>query len=195
MADLTTPPAPRVAAGLRNVAAAPWPVQAGLALVGTAVLTASSWIEVPMVPVPMTMQTFAVVMIGALYGWRLGALTVLGWLAQGALGFPVFAGGAGGPAHLVGPTAGYLIAFPIMAALAGWATQAGWIARGYGRAVAVMLAAHGVAFAFGVSWLATHIGVTAAVSAGLAPFLPGMALKSILAGGLARVVLAPRRAG
>lgn len=198
MADHTAPAAPRAAA--RH---APWaparltgalPGQAALLLVGTVVLAASSWIEVPMIPVPMTMQTFAVVMVGALYGRRLGTLTTLAWLAQGALGLPVFAGGAGGIGHLAGPTGGYLAAFPLMALGAGWAAEAGWLGRSSVRATTVMLAAHALAFALGVSWLATHTGWAAAVTAGLLPFLPGMALKSLLAGLLARAAYAPRAA-
>lgn len=65
-------------------------------LIGTAFLAVSSWIEVPMFPVPVTMQTFAVTTVGALYGWRLGGLTVLAWLGEAMIGMPVLAGGAGG---------------------------------------------------------------------------------------------------
>ncbi len=196
MADLSSRPAgARAGLGLRSLATAPAIVQIGLMIVGALVLTLSSWIEIPMIPVPMTMQTLAVLMIGALYGWRLGALTVLAWMALGAAGLPVFAGGAGGLAHLGGPTAGYLVAFPLAAALVGGAAQAGWLAKRLGRAVAVMLAAHAIALLLGVSWLATHIGWEAAVTAGLLPFLPGMALKSALAGALAWLALTPRGAG
>jgi len=70
-----------------------WLRQAALVLVGTGVLTASSYISIPMVPVPGSMQTFAVLMVGALYGWRLGGITVLAWLLEAALGMPVLAGG------------------------------------------------------------------------------------------------------
>ena len=75
-------------------------------LFGSLILTAGSYITVPMVPVPITMQTFAITVVGAVYGWRLGGLTVLFWLMQGALGLPVFAPGAvGGIARFFGPTA------------------------------------------------------------------------------------------
>ena len=94
-------------------------------LIGTAFLAVSSWIEVPMYPVPVTMQTFAVTMVGALYGWRLGGLTVIAWLAEAMIGFPVLAGGAGGLMHFAGPTAGYLLAFPVVAAFVGLLAERG----------------------------------------------------------------------
>lgn len=77
-------------------------------LAGTLALAIASQIAVPMVPVPITMQTFAVTMIGVLYGWRLGVVTVLAWLGEAMLGAPVLAGGAGGIAPFMGATAGYL---------------------------------------------------------------------------------------
>src|SRR5262245_26439029 len=94
-------------------------------LIGTAFLPVSSWIEVPMYPVPVTMQTFAVTMIGALYGWRLGGLTVIAWLMEGMVGLPVLAGGAGGLVHFAGPTAGYLFGFPVVAAFVGLLAERG----------------------------------------------------------------------
>ena len=75
-------------------------VQIGAVIFGTVLMTASSYVSVPMIPVPMTMQTLAATLIGALYGWRLGALTIAMWLLQGALGLPVFSNGGGGIAHL-----------------------------------------------------------------------------------------------
>ncbi|MBN9262586.1 MAG: biotin transporter BioY, partial [Hyphomicrobium sp.] len=101
-------------------------VQVGAVLFGTALMTASSYVSVPMFPVPMTMQTLAVTLIGALYGWRLGAITIAVWLMQGALGLPVFSNGTGGIARLAGPTAGYLFAFPVAAMLTGWLAERGW---------------------------------------------------------------------
>src|SRR6478609_8857881 len=102
------------------------PVQAAFVLAGTLILALASRISVPMVPVPITMQTFAVTMIGALYGWRLRALTVVAWLGEAMVGLPVLAGGAGGLAPFAGPTAGYLVSFPIIAALTGWLAERGW---------------------------------------------------------------------
>ena len=96
--------------------------QAGAVVLGTAFLALSSYVSVPMVPVPITMQTFAVTFLGVLLGWRIGALTIVAWLAEGALGMPVLASGSGGLAHILGPTGGYLFAFPICGAFTGWRT-------------------------------------------------------------------------
>ncbi|TIL81237.1 MAG: biotin transporter BioY, partial [Mesorhizobium sp.] len=93
--------------------------QIGAVGLGTVFLALASYIEVPMVPVPVTMQTFAVTLIGAVYGWRLGAATIVAWLVEGAIGLPVLSGGAAGGHHFVGPTAGYLFAFPVVGALTG----------------------------------------------------------------------------
>lgn len=152
----------------------------GAVLVGTLILALSSRVEVPMYPVPMTMQTLAVTMIGALYGWRLGAITVLAWLAQGALGLPVFAGGLGGIARFFGPTGGYLLAFPIVAALVGWLAERGWNGHRIGLAFAAMLMGNLLCLALGGAWLAVMIGAQKAFAAGVAPFLIGGALKSAL---------------
>ncbi|HVU42198.1 MAG TPA: biotin transporter BioY, partial [Xanthobacteraceae bacterium] len=92
----------------------------GIVLVGSWLLAASSWIEAPMWPVPMTAQTYAVLLIGAVCGFRLAAATVAAYLVEGAIGLPMFAGGAGGPQHLIGPTGGYLIGFLVGAAAIGW---------------------------------------------------------------------------
>ena len=108
--------------------------KAGAVVLGTLFLALSSYVEVPMVPVPMTMQTFAVTMVGALYGWRLGGLTIVAWLLEGALGLPVLAGGASGAQHFLGSTGGYLAGFVAMAAIVGWAADRGWDRRGAARA-------------------------------------------------------------
>src|SRR5699024_7071241 len=86
---------------LSDLSARYWWQNLLLVLGGTAVLTLSSYIVVPMWPVPISMQTFAVLMVGALYGWRLGGITVLAWLLQALAGLPVLAGGTGGPASFV----------------------------------------------------------------------------------------------
>ena len=129
----------------------------------------------------MTMQTFAVTLIGALYGWRLGALTVVAWLAQGALGLPVFAGGAAGAVYLMGKTGGYLFAFVAAAALVGWLAERGWNGKRVVLACCAMLAGNAVCLVLGASWLAAIIGVEKAIAVGVAPFLLGAVLKSVLA--------------
>jgi biotin transport system substrate-specific component len=161
-----------------------------LVALGSLVLAASSWIEVPMVPVPMTMQTYAVLLVGALCGWRLGLATVLAWLGEAALGLPVLAGGAGGLAHFGGPTGGYLVGFVLAAALVGFLAERGWT-RKLLPAFVVMLLGHAVIFALGVVWLAGQIGLEKAIAFGLVPFLLGTVLKSALA--VASLRLVPRR--
>ncbi|MFP4125833.1 MAG: biotin transporter BioY [Alphaproteobacteria bacterium] len=167
-----------------------------LVLAGTAFLAACAWIEVPMLPVPMTMQTFAVVLIGAVYGWRLGGATVAAYLAEGAVGLPVFAGGAAGAQHLIGPTGGYLFAFVAVAAAVGWCAERG-LARNAVAGFAVMLAGHLAILALGVAWLATFsgMGLEQAVAVGATPFVFGMVLKSALAAACLRLLARPRRTG
>lgn len=159
-----------------------------------ALLTASSWISVPMYPVPMTMQTFAVTLIGALFGWRLGALTVMLWLAQAAVGLPLLAGGAGGLAPFAGPTAGYLIAFPLAAALVGWLVESG-AGRRLIPAFAAMLAGNLLVLALGGVWLAVLSDTATALAAGVTPFLLGAALKSALGAATLRAPHAATRQG
>lgn len=176
-----------------SAAALPFPgLQSGLGkvaavLLGTLVLSLSSQIQVPMFPVPMTMQTLAVALIGAFYGWRLGGVTVVAWLLEGAAGLPVFAGGTGGLAHLFGPTAGYLFAFPVGAMLAGWLVQRGWHGGRPLLALLAMLIANTACLLIGAAWLAVLIGPADAVAAGFLPFLPGDVVKSAL--GAATLVL------
>ena len=165
-----------------------------LVALGTLVLAAASWIEVPMVPVPMTMQTYAIVLIGALCGWRLAGAVVLAYLGEAVIGLPVLSGGAGGPLHFVGPTAGYLIAFPLAAMLVGWLAETGWT-RDLLRSSVTMLLGHAVILGLGVAWLATLIGWQDAVELGLTPFLVGMVLKSALAVATVHLVLRRRPAG
>jgi biotin transport system substrate-specific component len=149
-------------------------------LIGTAFLAVSSWIEVPMYPVPVTMQTFAVTLVGALYGWRLGGLTVIAWLAEAMIGFPVLAGGAGGFVHFAGPTAGYLFAFPVVAAFVGLLAERGLTRNPFVSAI-VMLLGNALCLVLGASWLASMIGFEKAWVFGVAPFIVGGVLKSALA--------------
>ncbi len=138
-------------------------------------------VEVPMVPVPMSLQTYAVVVVGALAGWRLGAALVSLYLVAGAAGAPLFAGGSTGVEHLVGSTAGYLVGFVVAAALVGWLAEKGWTDRGLLRSSLAMLLGHVVTLSLGTVWLATRIGASPAIEHGLLPFLIGAAAKSILA--------------
>lgn len=161
-----------------DLQARPALVQLGAVLLGTLVLAIASQISVPMLPVPMTMQTLAVILIGALYGWRLGALTILAWLGEAAVGLPVLANGNGGIAPFMGPTAGYLVSFPFVAALVGWLAERGWNGSRPAFVFTSMLAGHALCLAFGALWLATLIGAEKAMLAGVVPFLLGSLVKS-----------------
>ena len=163
-----------------------------LALGGSLAIAASAQIQVPMQPVPMTMQSLVVLLVGVAYGWRLGAATVLLYLAEGMMGLPVFAGFRAGPAVLAGPTGGFLIGFVPAAALAGWLAARGW-ARGVFRTTVTLLAGHAVLLAFGVAWLAMLIGFERAVAVGLLPFLLGTAVKAALGATLLAALRGARR--
>jgi biotin transport system substrate-specific component len=164
------------------------PVQAVFVLAGTLALAIASQIAVPMVPVPITMQMFAVTMIGALYGWRLAGVTILAWLGEAAMGLPVLAGGAGGLAPFVGPTAGYLVAFPIVGALTGWLAAQGWTGDRVIRSFAAHLIANILCLAIGGAWLAALIGAEKGWALGVAPFFVGASLKSALAAALLKAI-------
>ena len=144
------------------------------------ILSAQLRIHLPFTPVPITGQTFAVLLVGAALGARRGAASVLLYLAQGALGWPVFAGGTGGMLHLLGPTGGYLIGFAVAAWLTGYLAERQWD-RHLHRAVGAMALGNLVIYLFGVAWLAQFVGWEAAIVKGVLPFLPGDALKIALA--------------
>jgi len=155
-----------------------------LAVGGSLLLWASAKLQVPFYPVPMTMQTFVVLVIGTVYGWRLGAATVALYLLEGALGLPVFAGTPEkgiGLAYLVGPTGGYLVGYVVAAALTGALAGMGWDRRA-STTILSMLAGNAVIYAFGLAWLGTVVGWDKPVLAwGLTPFLFGDVLKVALA--------------
>ena len=147
---------------------------------GTLILAISSQIEVPMMPVPITLQTLVVPLIGALYGWRLGLATILAWLGEAMMGLPVLAGGAGGIAYFAGPTAGYLVSFPIIAALTGYLAERGWNGSRVALAFVSFIAANLLCLAIGALWLSSLIGIEKAVAFGVTPFLVGGLIKSAL---------------
>lgn len=136
-------------------------------------------IDVPMHPVPMTMQSFAVLLAGAVLGPRWGVVAVLLYLALALIGLPVLSDGAGGPAPFTGATAGYLFAFPVVAGLAGLAARRGWLTHPL-PGVAILFGLHLILLALGGAWLATKIGAPDALAQGVTPFLIGAAVKSAL---------------
>ncbi|MCB1969347.1 MAG: biotin transporter BioY [Geminicoccaceae bacterium] len=155
-----------------------------LAVAGSVALWLSAKIQVPFYPVPMTMQTFVVLMIGMAYGWRLGAATVLLYLAEGAMGLPVFANTPErgiGLAYMMGPTGGYLAGFAVSAAVVGWLAARGWD-RHIVTALLAMTLGTAIILALGNLWLGYLIGWDKPVlQVGLLPFLPGAAFKIALA--------------
>lgn len=156
----------------------------GLALAGSALLALSAKIQVPFWPVPMTMQTFAVIVLAMAFGARLGAATVALYLLEGAVGLPVFAGTPEkgiGLAYMMGPTGGYLAGFLAAAGLAGWMAERGWD-RSFLKAATVNMLATAVIFAGGLAWLAVMAGPAKAVAVGLTPFLAASAFKIALGG-------------
>ena len=151
---------------------------------GLLALSSQAAIPLPFTPVPVTMQTLAVLLIGMVLGSRRGALSVLLWLGEGAVGLPVFATGLF--------TGGYLVGFVAAAALVGWLAERRWDRRP-GTTVAAMAIGTLVIYAFGVAWLSLFVGFGAALVQGVLPFLLGDALK--IAAATAALPLAWSRLG
>jgi len=150
-------------------------------VVGFSVLTAlSAQIAFYIGPVPITGQTFAVLLAGALLGSRRGALSQLTYLGVGAMGAPIFAGWHGGIGVLMGPTGGYLIGFVAAAFVVGFLAERGWDRRFWSMALA-MLIGNIVIYAFGLPWLANFVPSGSVLAAGLYPFIPGDLTKLVLA--------------
>ena len=164
--------ADRSSSGLRAVV---------LIALGTALLTLSAKTNLPLPYVPMTLQTLVVLVIGATYGRRLGAATIIAYLAEGAIGLPVFAGPIGGLAPFLGPTAGYLVGFVAAVVATGWLSERGWdrsvwllfVAMGFG---------HVVILGAGFAWLAfgMKLGALKAWSVGVVPFVAASVIKNAL---------------
>lgn len=152
------------------------------------VLTASSYVSVPMYPVPVTMQTLAVLMLGAIAGPRFSAAMVVSWLGLAMMGAPVLAGGKAGLLAFAGPTAGYIAAFPIAAFLAGYVARAKHPVVHF----AGFIALHVVILGMGWAWLSSLMGPQAALATGVTPFLIGALIKSAL--GASLLVVLPKRA-
>jgi biotin transport system substrate-specific component len=177
-------------APISTFAEALWPVRpqsrairaATLVTAGVLLMWLSAKIQIPLWPVPLTMQTFAVLTLGLAYGPRLGISTMLAYLAIGAVGLPVFSGGwdeGAGIVHLYGPTGGYLVGFVVAAWICGRLAERGWD-RSPVEAVLAMLIGNLAIYGLGVAWLAIQIGIGPALQHGLLPFLAGDALKIAL---------------
>ena len=148
---------------------------------GSLILCLSAQVKMylPISPVPITGQTFAVLMLAALLGSRRGVLAIIAYLIEGASGLPVFAGGIG-PAVLIGPTGGYLVGFVAAAYVVGRLAEMGWDRRVITTIVA-MLAGEIALYTFGVCWLAIMTNIRTALVIGLYPFIVGDILKIALA--------------
>jgi len=155
-----------------------------LMLVAAAVvfLWVSAKVQIPLWPVPITMQTYVVLVIAMGYGLRLGMASIGTYVALGALGLPVFAGtpekGAG-LVYLAGPTGGYVVGFIVAAAACGVLAARGW-GRTFGRSLLAALLGHALIISCGVAWLAFALGWEKAIVVGAAPFAWGTLLKAML---------------
>jgi biotin transport system substrate-specific component len=175
---------PSLASSLWPATRTSLPLQVLLALAGSLLLAASAQVHIPVAPVPFTLHTMMVVLIGAVYGPYLGAATVVLYLLEGAAGLPVFEGFSGGLSILGSFTAGYLIGMPIAAFIAGWFTRSiRTMALPLALAVAFMafVVADTVVFGLGYAWLSHLIGSEKAWAGGVQPFLLWDALKMALA--------------
>jgi biotin transport system substrate-specific component len=188
----------------RRSVAQPLVLRTALVLAGIGVLTVGAWISVPFYPVPLTMQTLAVLLVGGLLGPRLGVSAVAGYLAVGMMGAPVFHNGLGGLALLAGPTGGYLVGFLPAALIMGLAVRwargttraplgagAGWSApaREWVVLAAGAVLAGAAIYALGVPWLALFTGgsLRHAAAVGAVPFMLGDLLKTAVAIGAVRL--------
>ncbi len=153
-----------------------------MVLGGSLLIALAARVSVPMIPVPMTLQTLAILVVGLTYGARMGAATLLAYLAEGAIGLPVFAGGNAGLAYMMGPTGGFLAGFVLMAWLAGLASDRG-LTRGFLGAALAALVAAAVLYLPGLAWPAAVMGKTMPelLSGWMLPFLAGDAVKAVLA--------------
>lgn len=156
--------------------------EVALILGGSLLIALSAQLQfvLPFSPVPITGQTFAVLLLGALYGSKRSPATVVTYLALGSLGLPVFAGGTFGVARLIGPTAGYLMGFLAAAFIVGFLSERGWDRKPWTTAVS-MIIGNGMIYVAGVLWLSRFVGWQAVLSTGVLPFLAGDALKIALA--------------
>lgn len=153
-------------------------------LIGFAALVAlmavGAQADVPMQPVPMTLQSLAIVLAGLCLGPVGGVLAVLTYLLLALIGLPVLSDGASGLAPFSGATAGYIYAFPVVAGLAGLAGRARWAERPF-SGVAALFGLHLLLLAAGTAWLALYLPAPQALAVGFTPFLPGAAVKSVAA--------------
>lgn len=161
-----------------------------LAFAGTLLLVLSAKTKVMLGPVDISMQTLAVFLIAASFGMRLGVATLLLYMAEGAMGFPVFQSTPEkgiGIAYMLGSTGGYLAGFVVMAAIVGWAADRGWDRHPI-KLFNAMLVAEIVMMVMGFAWLALLIGPEKSWQFGVVPFVVGDLIKVALAASLVPAV-------
>jgi biotin transporter BioY len=158
-----------------------WTRSVSLVFVFSLLTALAAQIVIPIGPVPITAQTFAVLLTGALLGSRLGAMAMIVYLLEGASGLPFFYGGHGGITHLLGPTGGYLVAFPAAAFITGAFAENGWDKR-FLTAVTAMAAGSAIIIVAGWAWFSfvTHTAPGVAFKLSIAPFLIGDVIKIVL---------------
>lgn len=181
---------PLVFLALPQEGAARLATQFVLAIAGTLLLTLSAKTKVVLGPVDISMQTLAVFLIAAAFGMRLGVATLLLYMAEGAMGFPVFQGTPEkgiGIAYMLGSTGGYLAGFVVMAAIVGWAADRGWDRHPI-KLFNAMLVAEVMMMAMGFAWLALLIGPEKSWQFGVVPFIVGDLIKVALAASLVPAV-------
>lgn len=151
-----------------------------LVFAGSLLVAVCAKIQIPIPgPIPTTLQTFAVLLVGAALGSRRGTAAIVVYLLEGAAGLPVFALPAAGSGYFLGPTGGYLVGFVAAALLVGTLAERGWDRR-FGTAIPAFLGGHAVILVFGALRLIPLFGPSGALTAGVLPFLPGAVLKSFL---------------
>lgn len=183
---------PLVSLALPERGIARYAMLALLAFAGTLLLALSAKTKVVLGPVDLSLQTLAVLGIAATFGLRLGVATLLLYMAEGAMGFPVFQSTPEkgiGIAYMLGTTGGFLAGFVAMAAIVGWAADRGWDRSPF-KLFGAMLAGEIAMMAMGFAWLATIIGASGAWQFGVAPFILPDLIKVALAGAVVPAVWA-----
>lgn len=150
-----------------------------LVLMGSWLVALLARLQIPIGPVPITGQTLGVLLVGMLLGSRRGAISLMLYLTQGALGLPFFSAG-GGPLRLVGPTGGYLLGFVLAAFMVGLLSERGWDRKVWKTALAMTIG-NIVIYLPGLLWLSRFVPGDSLLVTGLLPFLPGDAFKIVLA--------------
>lgn len=153
-----------------------WLRQSFIVILGSLLIAISAKVNLPLQPVPFSMQTFMVLLLPMLCGWRMGAAMVVLYLFEGSLGLPVFAGPFGGLSYLFGPSGGYLFGFFPAALAVGWLSERGWGRYHLTTAVAAIIGT-AIIYAYGVFRLAQYVHLQQAISVGVMPFLVGDAIK------------------